>query len=67
MNFFFDLINEVAGYTEKHYCEVIEHYTTEDLIQKYRAHSRLPENDPERIKLLGDNYPHCLMVIEGVH
>ncbi len=67
MNFFFDLINEVAGYTEKHYDEVIEKFSTEDLIQKYRAHRNLPDNDPAKIKLLGGDHPHCLMVIEGVH
>lgn len=67
MNFFFDLINDVAGYTEKYYDEFKERQTIEQLIQKYRAeYKRTEQTDSIKTsKLLGDLYPHCLLVIEG--
>lgn len=38
LNFLMDFINEVAGYTEKHYSE--SRLTTEELIHKYRQDYR---------------------------
>ena len=63
MNFFFDLINECAGYTEKYYEEMgAGKMTLKQMMKKYR-----PEKDrAASSELLGENYPHCLLVIEGV-
>lgn len=36
MNFFFDLINDIAGYTEKYYQEMKGQISHEELILKYR-------------------------------
>jgi len=36
MNFFLDLINHAAGYTNKYYDEMRDRVTNEELIQKYR-------------------------------
>jgi hypothetical protein len=35
--FFLDLINHIAGYTEKYYDEHVAKLSHEDLVQKYRA------------------------------
>ena len=36
MNFLFDLINDIAGYTEKYYDETIDKIDHEGLVKKYR-------------------------------
>jgi hypothetical protein len=36
MNYFFDVINEIAGYTEKYYDETRDQISHEGLIKKYR-------------------------------
>ena len=39
----------------------------EQLIQKYRSEkARYQESGYKESELLGDKYPHCLLVIEGV-
>ena len=41
----------------------------EDLIRKYRAEREKYQESGDgysQSKLLGDHYPHCLMVIEGL-
>ena len=64
MNFFFDLINECAGYTKKYYEEIgAGKLTVDQMITKYRKQ----KDDPQNSELLANNYPHCLLVIEGVH
>ena len=70
MNFLFDLINDIAGYTEKYYDETLDRFCHEDLINKYRAEKHKYESAGKKIEespLFGDHYPHCLLVIEGVH
>jgi hypothetical protein len=37
MNFFFDVINHISGYSEKFYDEVTDKMNHEDLVAKYRA------------------------------
>ena len=65
MNFFFDLINECAGYTEKYYSEIGSgKLTYSQMVKKYRKEKE--SGDVSTSELLGDHYPHCLMVIEGV-
>jgi hypothetical protein len=62
-----DLINQIAGYSEKYYRETL--LSHEDLVIKYRKEKErcqekgipLTESD-----LLGGKHPHCLLVIEGV-
>ena len=67
LNFLFDLINDCAGYTEKYYEENFEKNTFEELVQKYRKEKEQhQENNYTSSELLGDMYPHCLLVIEGV-
>ena len=61
MNYLFDVINDISGYTEKYYEEGIELMDHEGLIQKYRK-----EKDEPNGKLLGDHHPHCLLVLESV-
>lgn len=67
MNYLFDVINEVAGYTQKYYDESTDIVDHEGLVKKYRA-ERLKYTDLglEKSELLGDHNPHCLMVIEGI-
>lgn len=67
MNFLFDLVNEVAGYTAKYYEETKDLIDHEGLIRKYRAERENYEaSNIDSSDLLGDNSPHCLMVIEGI-
>ena len=69
MNFLFDLINDISGYTSKYYDEVAEKIDHEGLIIKYREENKkyVGKNNLNESKLLGDKYPHSLMVIESVH
>lgn len=63
MNYLFDLINEISGYTDKYYSETkLDH---EGLIKKYRAEKAKYENLNES-PLLGDKHPHSVMVIESI-
>jgi hypothetical protein len=66
MNFLFDLINHISGYTEKYFDEHFDLVTHEDLVQKYRAEKSKYENKINDSPLLGDRYPHSLLVLEGV-
>jgi hypothetical protein len=66
MNYFFDLINEISGYTDKYYNETIDKIDHEGLIQKYRAEKIKYEKDINESPMLGDKYPHSLMVLESV-
>jgi len=65
MNFFFDLINHIAGYTEKYYEELAEKVSHEDLVQKYRAEFIKYEDKLSDSPLLGDKHLHCLLVLES--
>jgi len=70
MNFLFDLINDIAGYTHKYYEETRAKINHEGLIQKYRAEKRKYEEKGKKISdspLLGDKSLHCLLVIESIH
>ena len=65
LNFFLDLINECAGYTDKYYNEMgAGKLTFNQMVAKYRKER--DAGDIADSDLLGDKYPHCLMVIEGV-
>lgn len=44
MNFLFDLINHISGYTEKYFDESFHKITHEELIQKYRAEKEKYDN-----------------------
>jgi len=37
MNFFFDFINHISGYSSKFYDEMADKMSHEDLVAKYRA------------------------------
>ena len=70
MNFLFDLINDIAGYTMKYYDETKEIIDHEGLIKKYRSEKErcAKEDIPlAESELFADKYPHCLVVIEGIH
>ena len=67
LNFFFDLINHAAGYTDKYYEQHLSRTTQEQLIEKYRRESKKHEGNPQDSELLGDKHPHCLVVIQGAH
>lgn len=45
MNFFFDLINHAAGYTDKYYDDQSERVSIEDLIRKYRNEKKKHESN----------------------
>ena len=67
MNYFFDLINDCAGYTSKYYDEIgAGKMSYNQMVIKYRK-DRDSEVSIEESDLLGDKHPHCLMVLEGVH
>jgi hypothetical protein len=70
MNFLFDLVNHISGYSEKFYEETVENMDHEDLISKYRAERKRCEDKTISIDnestLLGNLFPHSLMVLEGV-
>ena len=61
MNYLFDLINDVSGYTEKYYGETLLDH--EQLIKKYRAEKEAQGNESP---LMADDYPHSVMVLESV-
>ena len=74
MHFLFDLINHVAGYTDKYYKEMAHRINHEGLIEKYRNERKKYEQQGgatavnfQDSDLLGDKYPHALMVIESLH
>lgn len=68
MNFLFDVINHISGYTGKYYDETKELMSHDDLVRKYRAErDKYEGKDINQSNLLGDKYPHSLLVIEGVH
>ncbi len=62
-----DLINHIAGYTNKYYDEIKEKVSHEELVYKYRAERDKYFNNLNESDLLGDKYPHALMVFEGIH
>lgn len=43
MNFMFDIINDISGYTSKYYNESVEQMSHNDLVQKYRKEYKLYE------------------------
>lgn len=63
MNFLFDVINEIAGYSEKYYSELANVVDDEDLIQKYKKYRGV---DPETTEEMHSRHLHCLMALEGV-
>ena len=65
MNFLFDLINHISGYTEKYYGEHVDKIDHEGLIQKYREEIKKYEGKIQESPLLGDKYPHSLLVLES--
>jgi len=70
MNFLFDVINEISGYTEKYYNESQELLNHEGLIAKYRKEKEKYDKSNKNInesELLGDMYPHSLLVLESAH
>lgn len=66
MNFFFDLINHIAGYTDKYYDEHRDKIDHEGLVTKYRAEKDAFDGKIQESPLLGDRHPHCLLVLESV-
>ena len=69
LNFLFDLINEVSGYTDKYYGETEEVIDHEGLIQKYRKEKQTYEANGKNYTespMFADSWPHSLMVLEGV-
>jgi len=68
MNFLFDVINEISGYTEKYYDEMRDKIDHEGLVKKYRKEKTFYDSSKDASiqdsSLLGDHYPHSLMVIE---
>ena len=70
MNYLLDVVNEIAGYSEKHYEETMERINHEGLIHKYRSEKeRCQEEDVplSESPLMGDQHPHCVLVIEAIH
>ncbi|CDW78409.1 UNKNOWN [Stylonychia lemnae] len=66
MNFLFDLINHIAGYTHKYYGEHIDVINQLQLVQKYRQEKETFKDNINQSDLLGDKYLHCLIVMESV-
>ena len=65
MNYFFDVINDISGYTEKYYEETRDQISHEGLIKKYRE-EKIKFDKKEKGTLLGDDHPHCVMILESV-
>jgi hypothetical protein len=63
LNFLFDLVNHISGYTEKYYDDMTVKHA--DLVARYRAEKDTYEGRINESPLLGDHHPHCLLVIEG--
>ena len=64
----FDLINDCAGYTEKYYEEIgAGKLSYKQMVKKYRKERDNSVDWSDESVLLGDNHPHCLMVLEGIH
>ncbi len=70
MNFLFDVINDISGYTQKYYDETMETLNHDALVKKYRNEKNRYENDEnkkiEDSALLGDLHPHSLLVLESI-
>jgi hypothetical protein len=66
LQFTMDLINYISGYQEKYYEEIQDKCDHEALIQKYRVEKIKYEGKIQESPLLGDRYPHSLLVIESV-
>ena len=67
MNFLFDLINELAGYSMKFYEESTDKIDHDGLVKKYREErKKYTDVGLDKSELLGNHHPHCLMVIEGL-
>ena len=67
LNYFLDLINQCAGYTDKYYNEHHKRVKNHELVEIYKKEREIHErNQFKESALLGDIYPHCLMVIEGI-
>lgn len=67
LNYFLDLINHCAGFSDKYYNESHKRIKNHELIEKYKKERELHEASKfVESELLGEKYPHCLMVIEGI-
>ena len=67
MNFLFDLINDIAGYTDKYYEESADKITHDGLVNKYRQERKnFTDIGLDQSELLGNHHPHCVLVIEGL-
>eukprot|EP00347_Sterkiella_histriomuscorum_P014896 403359104 len=66
MNFLFDLVNQIAGYSQKYYDEIQEKISHEELVQKYRNDKNKHQANINQSDLLGDKHTHCLLVMEGL-
>jgi hypothetical protein len=67
LNYFLDLINHCAGFSDKYYNESHKRIKNHELIEKYKKEKELHEaTNFKDSELLGEKYPHCLMVIEGI-
>lgn len=66
LNFLMDLVNHIAGYSEKYYEEIHSKMDHEQLVSKYRAERDQYDGKIEKSPLLGDHSPHCLLILEGV-
>lgn len=67
LNYFLDLINHCAGYSDKYYGEHNKRISNAELIEKYRNEREKHEaTNFKESELLADKYPHCLLVLEGV-
>lgn len=59
------MINDIAGYTEKYYSEMMDQISHEELILKYRK-EKVKFDHKQSGTLLADDHPHVLMVLESV-
>ncbi len=67
MQFLMDLINHISGYTHKYYDEIQDKMDHEQLVYKYREEREKFMDKMNESDLLGDKFPHALLVIEAAH
>jgi hypothetical protein len=63
MNTLFDIINEIAGFTDKYYSEMENVIDHEGLREKYKKERG---KNPEESEVLHSRHAHCLLAIEGI-
>jgi hypothetical protein len=61
MNFLFDLINHISGYTEKYYGEHMDKIDHEGLIQKYREEIKKYEGKIQDSPLFRGQVPSLII------